>query len=269
MREYIEKHCAISLEEGKEYLIETRLSDLVLESGVTSFMEFYQLAIKSGDGKLRDRVIDAMTTNETMWFRDAIAWEFLNDIAVKELLDKAIKGETPRVWGAAASTGQEAYSLAILLDEEAFRRGTPSIAEKVEIFSTDISPSALFLAMSGRYDVLSIKRGLSDQHRERYFKMDGRVWVIDEKLRNRVKFQRLNLQDSFNSLGKFDLVLSRYVAIYFADDFKRELYSKIASALHPNGILLLGATESIRGFSKDFEIQRYKNSTYNRLKSGS
>jgi len=260
MKGYIEKHCGIHLDPGKEYLVETRLSDLVLEQGCRNFFEFYQKASADPMGKLRDRIVDAMTTNETYFFRDDNLWNWLREEAIPEVLRRAATGPV-RIWSAAASTGQEGYSLAMLIDEMAREKGTPSLAERVEIFGTDISSAALFLAISGRYDQLAIKRGLSDARRTRYFRQDGNVWVFDENLKKRVKFQRFNLMNSFASLGTFDLVLCRYVAIYFAEDFKRDLFHRLATAMKPGSPLVLGATETLRGLCDDFEISMRKNAT--------
>ncbi len=254
MKQYIEQHCGIHLDEGKEYLIETRLSDLVIETGCESFQEFHKKAHSDLSGKLRDRIVDAMTTNETLWFRDSSAWDYIRNDAVPSLLDAAEKNGQARIWSAAASTGQEAYSLLMLLNDEAKKRGKSYILDKVEIMATDISTSALFIAMSARYDSFSINRGLPDDIKHRYFTEDGTVWVFDQDLKKRVKFKKFNLQDSFMPLGTFDLIMCRYVTIYFSDDFKRDVFKKMAQALKPEGVLLLGATESLRGYSDDFEI---------------
>ncbi len=266
MKSYIEKHCGIHLSDGKEYLIETRLSDLVFEFGCKTFYDFHSEAIKSMDGKIRDRVVDAMTTNETFWFRDDNCWNYLESDIVPKLVDLAAAGKRIRIWSAAASTGQEAYSMIMLIEEQAQKRGLPNAPSQFEITGTDISSSALFLAISGRYDVLSMGRGISDERKEKYFKKDNRIWSLDDRLRKRVKFKRFNLQDAFDSLGMFDLVLCRYVAIYFSVDLKKKLYSKIARQTKTGGNLILGATETIRGLNDDFEIVMSKNTIINRKK---
>jgi chemotaxis protein methyltransferase CheR len=264
MKQFIETHCGIHLESGKEYLIETRLSDLVLESGCNSFQEFHLRARTDPTGKLRDRIIDAMTTNETMWFRDESAWTWLREVAVPQLLDEAGKGNRVRVWSAAASTGQEAYSLLMLLEEGARLRGHPALLDRVEILGTDISSSALFLAISARFDSFAVGRGLPPDRKSRYFRQDeNNVWVFDQELKKRVSFKKFNLQNSFAPLGMFDLVMCRYVSIYFSDDFKRELFAKISGVLPAGTPLLLGATESLRGFTDAFDITYYKNAVVN------
>ena len=261
MKGFIEKHCGIHLDPGKEYLIETRLTDIVLEQGCRNFFEFYQKAQADPMGKLRDRIVDAMTTNETYFFRDDNLWNWLREEGIPELLKRAATGNPVRIWSAAASTGQEGYSLAMMIDELAREKGNPALADRIEIVGTDISSAALFLAIGGRYDQLAIKRGLSDARRSRYFRQDNNVWAIDDALRKRVRFQRFNLMNSFASLGSFDLVLCRYVAIYFAEEFKRSLFHRLALALKPRSPLLLGATETLRGLCDDFEIEMRKNTT--------
>lgn len=262
MRSYIEKHCGIHLEPGKEYLVETRLTDLVIESRCSTFYDFHRAALADSTGKLRDRIVDAMTTNETYFFRDDTLWTYLREMAVPLLLRKAASTGGVRVWSAAASTGQEAYSLAMLIDEVARLQGTPQLAKCIDIVGTDISSAALFLALSGRYDSLAIRRGLSDERRNRYFRENGSVWVLDDEIRKRAHFKRFNLMDSFASLGQFDLVLCRYVAIYFQDDFKKDLFARIGGAMRSGSPLLLGATESLRGYADGFDIGVYKNCTY-------
>lgn len=268
MKALVQKSCGIHLEPGKEYLIETRLTDLVIEKGCRTFGEFHRLALDDSTGKLRDRIVDAMTTNETYFFRDDNLWTYMREIAVPELLRRVAATGSARVWSAAASTGQEAYSLAMMLDEQARAMGQPQLANGVEIVGTDISSAALFLAISARYDSLAIRRGLSDERRRRYFREDGNVWVLDDEIRKRARFRRFNLMDSLASLGTFDLVLCRYVAIYFQEEVKRDLFARVAGVLRPGSHLLLGATESLRGMSEVYEVQVHKNCTCYVRKAG-
>lgn len=129
----------------------------------------------------------------------------------------------------------------------------------IEIIGTDISSSALFLAKSGRYDNIAMGRGLPEEKKSRYFKNDGRAWNFDPELKKKVSFKRFNLRDSFMPLGLFDLILCRYVIIYFSGEFKKSIYKKLHSVLQPGCVLLLGATESLRGYSDDFDISYYNN----------
>ena len=140
------------------------------------------------------------------------------------------------------------------------------VDSNIEFLATDISTSALFLAMSARYDSFAISRGLHEDKKLKYFNKDGNVWIFNQELKKHIKFKKFNLQNDFKPLGFFDLVLCRYVTIYFSDAFKREVFSKIALVLKRNDILILGGTETIRGFSNDFKIETYKNTVINKRK---
>ncbi len=266
MKKYIEEHCGIYLEKDKEYLIETRLSDLAEEIGCKSFQEFHFRARTDSSGMLRNRIVDAMTTNETSWFRDTNVWEYLEKIAVPELVSKAAETGRATVWCMAVSTGQEAYSLLMLFDEAVKKQGLLSLIDKIDILGTDISSSSLDSAMSGKYDNIAMNRGLPEEKKKKYFTRDGDVWAFDRNLKERVRFKKFNLQDSFIFPYDFDLILCRYVSIYFSNAFKQELYAKTSSVLKPGRVLLLGATESLRDFSGDFEISYYKSVAINTKK---
>ena len=255
LRKYIEEQCGIALAEEKAYLIETRLTKLMVESGCENFHEFYNLAKGESTAVLRDQIIDAMTTNETLWFRDKHPYAILTEKILPELAEKLKSGAKSKVkiWSGASSTGQEPYSIAITIQE--FCKKTPGVSpEQFEILATDISTSAVFLAKAGRYDPLAIKRGLEEDMRDRYFKQDGRVWTLDDSIKNMVTFKKFNLQDSMAPLGKCDLVFLRYVTIYFSELFKKKVISGIATMLRPGGHLIIGAVESLRGISDEFEL---------------
>ncbi len=256
MKEYIEENCGIHLVKGKEYLIESRLADLLAETGSKSFLEFLSNARKDG-GKLRDRIIDAMTTNETLWFRDDKTWTYLKDVAVPSLLERAETDGKVRIWSAAASTGQEAYSLMMLIDEVARAKGKKALLEKVEIVGTDISSSALFQAITGRYDAVAMNRGLTEERKSKYFSKNEKVFIFSEELKKRVRFKQFNLQGSFSALGSFNLILCRYVLIYFSKDFKAEIISKVSGVLKSGGTLLLGGSENMSTVASDFTMSNH------------
>jgi len=269
MRKYIEEHCGIHLQDDKEYLIESRLSDLLAENGCRSFQEFhFKARTQDRTGELRDQIVDAMTTNETSWFRDKNVWDYLREVAVPNLTDMAVRTGRAKVWSAAVSTGQEAYSLLMLLEEALAERGLATFLDRIGIFATDISTSALSTAMAARYDTIAMNRGLPEGKKNRYFTRDGNFRIFDQELRKRVEFRRFNLQNKFMFPARFDLILCRYVSIYFSDVFKQELFEKMSEVLKPGGVLLLGATESLREFSAsaDFDISYYKNTVINTKK---
>ena len=260
-RGYIEKSCGITLSDDKKYLIETRLASLVFETGASSFTEFYQKVDDVSASQLRSKIIDAMTTNETLWFRDGSPWVALRDHILPELESRFRPGQPLRFWSAACSTGQEPYSMAMLLSEYAGpgRRIHPG---NVEIVATDISKSALLVAQRGRYDRISMNRGFTGEwsnFKTKYFTGAGAVAEIDPKIRQRVRFVPFNLQESLMPLGSFDVVFLRNVAIYFSDAFRRELFNKIANILNPGGLLILGSAETIHGYST-----RFKSATFGR-----
>lgn len=262
LREYIVKHCDIPVEAGREDFLAARLSELVLEADFSSFADFQRKATGEEGRRLRDRIVDLMTSKETYWFRDTGAWDFLREVEAPRLFELAARGKKLRVWSAACSTGQEAYSLAILLAEEAEKQDRRDLLQAFEIIATDISSAALFVAISGRYDKLEMEHGLTPEQKERFFTWDGRFSALNEQERNRVRFRKFNLQDSFSRLGEFDLVLTRYVIHGYTDRFKRELARKTAGVLHPGGVLLLGATENLRGLTGDFNLKTHSGTIY-------
>lgn len=263
MKKYIEEHCAIHLDKDKEYLIESRLYDLLVETGCKSFQEFHLKARTDSTGELRDRIVDAMTTNETMWFRDDNYWEYIERIMIPKLLNIAETKGKASIWSAAVSTGQEIFSLMILLDQAVRRSAVPSLWDRIDVLASDISSTALSVASSGRYDAISMNRGLQEKWKERYFTKVGKYWEFDSNLRQRVKFMKFNLQNPFIFFKAFDMVLCRNVSIYFSDIFKRKLFSKMARTIKPGGVLILGSTETLRDYSTDFDIEYYKNAVIN------
>jgi chemotaxis protein methyltransferase CheR len=247
---YVEEHCAIALGQDKKYLFESRLGRLLARSGARSYSEFYGLVTQRSDRELRDQLVEAITTNETLWFRDGHPFAALRDHVLPELARRAREeGRRVRIWSAGCSTGQEPYSVAMLIDELCSQaRGPVCFPHDFEIIATDISQAALTLARAGRYDAVSMRRGLGEEWEEfraRYFEPSGSVSVLSDEVRRRVSFERFNLQDDFRHLGRFDLILMRYVAIYFSREFKHRLLGRLAGALAPGGRLVLGAAEGL------------------------
>lgn len=269
LRDYIADQCGIFVGDQKLYLLESRLSILVVENGCKSFHEFYRKAVNDPYNGLRDKIIDAITTNETLWFRDQTPWFIFKEVIIPDFFNTLSKGlkNRIRIWSAACSTGQEPYSIAMVLDEAIRERlGRDISPEHFEILATDISPSALFLAIAGRYDQIAMSRGMSERYRDRYFAQRGRVWELDPVIRKRITFKQLNLQSRFSPLGKFDLIMCRNVAIYFSDAFKNDLFSRMASTLNGRGYFFVGSAESLTGYSDDFELFEHNRGIYYRLK---
>ena len=267
IRDLLVEVCGIDLKADQDYLVETRLTELATEVKAESFGEFHRLIV--ADHTLLAKVVDLMTTNETLWFRDTSCWLTVKEEILPKMFQKLEStGEKVRVWSAASSTGQEAYSLAILIVEEAERRGTPELANQFDIVGTDISSGAVYLAQKARYDSFTISRGLSEERRTRFFIQESNSFKLEDQIRERVQFQHYNLMDSFSPLGRFDLVFCRNVAIYFSKSFKEELFSKISGVLVGEGKLLLGATESLFGLKTPFVNCSYGNGVYYMLQGG-
>jgi chemotaxis protein methyltransferase CheR len=229
----------------------------MVEEGCMDFRKLHARAKADGMHKLRDKIVDAMTTNETLWFRDTSPFEALRTTILPKMYDEFKKGKRRdiRVWSAACSTGQEPYSIGITVRELA--RLAPSLCPTaVKIVGTDISSSALFLAMSGRYDQFAITRGLPEEYKVRYFTQNDRIWVLNNEIKSMVSFKKQNLQDPFDFLGAQDIVFCRNVLMYFSDQFKRDILSRIRRMLNPGGILFVGASESLLNYTGEYRMVR-------------
>ncbi len=248
---FLSECCGLVLGSNRQYLVSSRLSRLLEEFSFGSVEELLRALRSSAHPKLKSRVIDAMTTNETSWFRDAYPFEMLYHIILPDL---ATSKRTLRIWSAAASTGQEAYSVAMVLSE--YASANPLKAPSGSIVATDLSESALADARAGLYDGLSIVRGLSQERRSRFFDTVENGHKIKPDIQRMVRFQKLNLLDSYATLGKFDIVFCRNVLIYFSADTKRQVFDGIARQMDPGGYFFIGASESVSPYSKAFEVQR-------------
>lgn len=267
MRDYIEKNCGISISKEKVYLIETRLTILMVENGCANLTELYHKASADKSNALRDKIIDAMTTNETLWFRDKAPFTILENVLLNNYAQEISAGKRSkiRIWSAACSTGQEPYSIAITLNEF-IKKQTTIKPHHIEITATDISPTVLYLAMAGRYDNLAISRGLSETLLNKYFTQQGRVWVVDDSIKKMVTYKKLNLQENLACIGKCDIVFCRNVLIYFSDEFKKNVLQRISAILQPEGYLFLGASESIINYSNDYRMHQYHSGLYYQIK---
>jgi chemotaxis protein methyltransferase CheR len=272
-QQWVERNCSLALSDDKKYLLETRLSRILAEYRCDTFMDLYRKVGNNTDTALRDRIVDAVTTHETLWFRDESPWEALR-VSVLPALAKTARdrGEPIRIWSAGCSTGQEPYSLAMLIDEICRNnRGAGFVPSLFQIVATDVSAPALVLAMAGRYDAISMRRGFNaafDSFRQTYFAQTGSVSTLSSDLRSRVQFKRHSLQDGFGDLGIFDLILMRYVTIYFATDFKQKLWPRVCASMRPRGLLLLGAAETLLDHGTGLGLERIEKAYFYRLNNG-
>ena len=269
LRTFIKQECGIAVGDEKSYLIETRLGRMAVDADCDSFAEFHTKLKSDPRGKLRDKIVDAMTTNETSWFRDNGPWVILSKVLLGEFCEALQSGAAKkiRIWSAACSTGQEPYSMAISILEYLRDEAPPGVKEEsFEIIATDISSSALFMSMSGRYDRLSISRGLEEHLRDRYFEQSGKIWLLNDRVKKMVKFHKFNLMESFDRFGKLDLVLCRNVLIYFSNELKKDIVTRIAGSLVDDGAFLVGASESLQGALAEFAMRQCEGNFYYRVK---
>lgn len=269
IRDYIEKNCGIHLTNDKTYLVCSRLTTLMVESGCNTFVDLYHKAIADNTYKLRDKIVEGITTNETFWLRDNSPFVILDEEILRQYAREIKSGKRwkIRIWCSACSTGQEPYSVAMTVLE--FLRKQNSLKpEHFEIVGTDISSTVLYLAMAGRYDSFAMARGLPEDLKNRYFKPDGNVWVIDNGVKRMVNFKKLNLQEDFSFLGRQDIIFCRNVLFYFSDEFKKDILRRIAGLLRPSGYLFLGASESIFNYTQEYEILRHTMGLYYKVKEG-
>ena len=263
---FLENSSGILLGQNKEYLVKNRLRSILEETREKTLSELLNILESGSQTALRSRVIDAMTTNETLWFRDAHPFEILKDTVFPELSTELRGQSRPiKVWSAASSTGQEAYSISITVNEFQ-KRNLGSLPQNVEIIATDISQAALQQAKEGIYDDYEIVRGLSEQHQRQYFKPDGQKRRIVSEIKQRVRFQELNLLQSYSLLGQFDIIFCRNVLIYFSNEIKEDILSRMARSLKPGGYLFLGGSEPIANYSDAFDMVRCKQGVVYRLK---
>lgn len=252
-RDYLQAIAGIDLGHNKQYLVATRVRRILIESQCDTLGQLTKLIKLPENRKLRQQVIDAMTTNETFWFRDIYPYDYLRNTLMPELVENA-KGGRIRFWSAACSSGQEPYSISIIIEE--YIRATFGISSlPVEIIATDLSSQILDNARKGEYDRLSIARGLSDQRLRDYFeKPETDIWRVKDALRKRVTFKPLNLQESFVLLGRFDVVFCRNVLIYFSAELKRDILCRIHASMRPGGYLFLGSSESLGAAADHFDM---------------
>ena len=241
---YIEAVSGIVLAPSKAYLVETRLGKLLKEHAFDGYDALIRAAKADHSGKLRGAIIDAISTQETSFFRDGKPFDFL---AEQLIPDKLKNNHRMDIWCAAASTGQEIYSLAMIFKEVL---GEQLGRYDVRILGTDISEAALVYCSQGRYSRLELSRGINAERLRRHFVKEEKVWKIADELRALATFKAFNLMQPLSSLGPFDLVMCRNVAIYFSPEDRKRLFERIADRLKPDGVLMIGATESLAGVTQ-------------------
>ncbi len=245
----LKKRSGFVVQEDKRYLVESRLKPVAEKAGFASLSELVQALRKPGSERLAQQVTEAMTINESFFFRDKSPFENFRNVMLPHFLKARASEKRLRIWSAAASTGQEAYSLAM----EVCEQGTKLAGWRIDSLGTDLSSEAIQRAKEGLYTQFEVQRGMPVQLLVKYFKQEGNLWRIDARIRNMVQYRTFNLLDDFRSLGQFDIVFCRNVLIYFDRETKSDILNRIARQMPEDGFLVLGGAESVLGLSKAFK----------------
>lgn len=256
--QYIHSISGIYLDQSKSYLFETRLGSLAEKLGCASFQDLYNKARTDSTKAIERSIIDAISTNETLFFRDKSPFELLQHKILPEMIDARTPSSPQlkvpiKIWSSAASTGQELYSIAIVIKE--LIRDLSRY--QFTLLGTDISDAALAQASYGKYNRFEIERGLDQRYLQRYFTLFGDSWKIKDEIRSMVSFRKHNLMQPFTSVGKFDVIFCRNVAIYFTLEDRKALFNRLADNLADDGFLVIGSTESLTGICPRFVPKRH------------
>lgn len=259
----VREQSGVILEPHKDYLAELRLDKLAAQTGFESIAAFVEHLKTMPSNHLHVKVVEALLINETSFFRDRYPFETLQTTVLPELMRSRLSSRSINIWSAGCSTGQEPYSIAILL-----RESFPELATwTIHLIATDFSQQSLDRAEQGMYTNLEVSRGLSPQIRDRYFYQTGHFWQIKDEIRQMVEFQRLNLIQFPNSFPEMDIVFLRNVLIYFNSDIKKIILNKVKNCLKEDGYLFLGSGETTSYLSSQFESIQGKTSLYHRLRT--
>jgi len=247
LRKSLKERSGLDLSSDKQYLVESRLMPLARRAGLSGIAEIVQ-KMKSGSEALIADVVEAMTTNETFFFRDKIPFENLRDTVLPMMLQARASRRVLRIWCAASSTGQEPYSIAMCLKEIS----SALAGWRVEILATDLSQSVLEKSKAGIFSQFEVQRGLPIQMLVKHFTQVGELWQLNADIRAMVQHRQLNLLQDFSHLGTFDVIFCRNVLIYFDQAAKAGVFDRLARVIEPDGVLALGAAESVVGISDAF-----------------
>ncbi len=248
LRKLLKDHSGLDLSADKQYLIESRLLPLSRKCGLAGISDLV-LKMKGGSASHIAQAVEAMTTNETFFFRDKVPFDHFRDSIMPEILKARAARRSIRIWCAAGSTGQEPYSLAMSLKE----MSAATAGWRIEIIATDLSQEVLEKSKAGIYSQFEVQRGLPIQMLVKYFKQTGELWQINADIRAMVQHRQLNLLHDFSGLGVFDVIFCRNVLIYFDQDTKINIFNRLAKLMEPDGFLVLGAAETVVGLTDTFK----------------
>ena len=247
LRKLLKERSGLDLSADKQYLVESRLLPLARRAGLGGITELVQ-KMRSSSEQLTAQVVEAMTTNETFFFRDKIPFDNLSEVILPALIQARASRRSLRIWSAACSSGQEPYSIAMCLREY----GAALSGWRIEIVATDLSHEVLEKSKAGLYSQFEVQRGLPIQLLVKYFTQLGDIWQLNADIRGMVQHRQLNLLQDFSHLGKFDVIFCRNVLIYFDQEGKTSIFERLARVLEPDGTLMLGAAESVVGITDVF-----------------
>lgn len=250
-KSFLYEKSGLALTEEKIYLLETRLMPVARDFGFGTLDVLTKGLRMATDPKLAKAVIDAMTINETLFFRDNRPFLQFKATVLPQLLNARANRKSLRFWSAACSTGQEPYSIAMVLDEILVKQP----GWKTEILATDLSDNALAQARAARYNQFEIQRGLPIQMAMKHFSQDGQTWQLKEAIQKMVRFESFNLLDKMERFGTFDVIFCRNVLIYFDEETKKRVLAGLAKRLAPDGFLFLGGSETVIGLCPDLKMQ--------------
>ncbi len=248
LRKILKDQSGLDLSADKQYLIESRLLPLARKAGMPGITELVQ-KMRSGSTVFTSQVVEAMTTNETFFFRDKVPFDHFRESIMPEIIKARGTRKSIRIWCAAGSTGQEPYSLAMCLKE----MGAALSGWRLEILATDLSQEVIEKSKAGIYSQFEVQRGLPIQMLVKYFKQTGELWQINADMRAMVQHRQLNLLHDFSQLGVFDVIFCRNALIYFDQETKVNIFNRLAKAIEPDGFLVLGAAETVVGLTDVFK----------------
>ncbi|MDU3130893.1 MAG: protein-glutamate O-methyltransferase CheR [Bradyrhizobium sp.] len=257
LRKLLKDRSGLDLSADKQYLVESRLLPLARRANLAGIPELVQ-KLRSGGDQLTTQVVEAMTTNETFFFRDKIPFDHLRDYVLPALIQARASRRSLRIWSAACSTGQEPYSIAMGLREY----GAALAGWRIEIVATDLSQEGPEKSKAGLYSQFEVHRGLPIQLLVKYFTQLGELWQLSADIRGMVQHRQLNLLQDFSHLGKFDVIFCRNVLIYFDQETKSAIFERMSKMLEADGTLFLGAAESVVGITDAFRPNQERRGLY-------
>jgi chemotaxis protein methyltransferase CheR len=256
LRKLLKERSGLDLSADKQYLVESRLLPLARKAGLPGIPELVQ-KMKGAAEALTEEVVEAMTTNETFFFRDKIPFDHLKEAVLPAVMRARAARRSIRIWCAASSTGQEPYSIAMLLKEMPALSGW-----RIDIVATDLSQAVLEKSKAGVFSQFEVQRGLPIQMLVKYFKQSGDLWQLNADIRAMVQHRQLNLLRDFSHLGTFDVIFCRNVLIYFDQDTKAAILERLSRMIEPDGVLMLGAAESVVGITDAFKLHPDRRGMY-------